>query len=150
MQLHIFRQKSVYSEAVYFFLVLRFEALNKKRLELVNQYLSQVEDNKNKFLIYIFKNCPKGITGLIEGHAAEKYEKHVMVSSVDNNGKAVSSVRTYGEFNLMEVFKYVSKHIDMSFGVHKSAVGVSYNIKDLKKVQDLLTNTQKKIRLKKK
>ena len=114
------------------------EELNRKRLELVNQYLSRIEDSENKFLIYAFKNCPRGITGLIAGRAAEKYKKPVMVSSVDDSGKAVSSVRTYGDFDLMEAFRYVSEHVDITFGGHKSAAGVSYSIRDLKKIQSLL------------
>lgn len=114
------------------------EELNRKRLELVNQYLSRIEDSENKFLIYAFKNCPKGIMGLIAGRAAEKYKKPVMVSSIDSSGKAVSSVRTYGDFNLLEAFKYVSEHVDITFGGHKSAAGVSYSIRDLKRIQSLL------------
>jgi single-stranded-DNA-specific exonuclease len=114
------------------------EELNRKRLELVNQYLSRIEDNGNKFLIYAFKNCPRGITGLIAGRTAEKFQKPVMVSSVDDSGKAVSSVRTYGDFDLMEAFKYVSEHVDITFGGHKSAAGVSYSIRDLRRIQNLL------------
>jgi len=114
------------------------EELNRKRLELVNQYLSRIEDSENKFLIYAFKNCPRGIMGLIAGRAAEKFQKPVMVSSIDSSGKAVSSVRTYGDFDLMEAFKYVSEHVDITFGGHKSAAGVSYSIRDLKRIQNLL------------
>ena len=114
------------------------EQLNRKRLELVNQYLSRIEDSENKFLIYAFKNCPRGITGLIAGRAAEKFQKPVMVSSIDSSGKAVSSVRTYGDFDLMEAFKHVSEHVDITFGGHKSAAGVSYSIRDLKRIQSLL------------
>lgn len=114
------------------------EELNRKRLELVNQYLSHIEDSENKFLIYAFKNCPRGIMGLIAGRAAEKFQKPVMVSSIDSSGKAVSSVRTYGDFDLMEAFKYVSEHVDITFGGHKSAAGVSYSIRDLKTIRNLL------------
>ncbi|SFE24793.1 single-stranded-DNA-specific exonuclease [Thermoanaerobacter thermohydrosulfuricus] len=120
------------------------EELNRKRLELVNQYLSHIEDSENKFLIYAFKNCPRGIMGLIAGRAAEKFQKPVMVSSIDSSGRAVSSVRTYGDFDLIEVFKYVSKHVDISFGGHKSAAGVSYSIRDLKRIQSLLNKYTEK------
>lgn len=116
------------------------EELNRKRLELVSWYLNRIEDSESKFLIYAFKSksCPRGITGLIAGRAAERFKKPVMVSSIDSSGKAVSSVRTYGDFNLLEAFKYVSEHVEITFGGHKSAAGVSYSLRDLKRIQSLL------------
>ncbi|MDP9750373.1 single-stranded-DNA-specific exonuclease RecJ [Thermoanaerobacter pentosaceus] len=114
------------------------EELNKKRLELVRYYLNLIKDREDKFPVYAFRNCPRGIIGLIAGRLTEKFKKPVIVSSVDSDGKAVSSARTYGDFDLVKAFEYISKHIAITFGGHKSAAGITYHVKDFKKLQSLL------------
>ncbi|WP_209452837.1 single-stranded-DNA-specific exonuclease RecJ [Thermoanaerobacterium butyriciformans] len=113
------------------------EKLNQKRLELVKRYVENIKDNDNKFLIYIFRNCPKGIIGLIAGRISEMFQKPVLIGILQYE-QVTASVRTYGEFDLLQAFEYASKNLDIMYGGHKAACGVSFNIRDAKRLQEAL------------
>lgn len=113
------------------------EKLNQERLELVKKYVEHIKNNDNKFLMYIFRNCPKGIIGLIAGRVAEMFQKPVLIGTLQYE-QVTASVRTYGEFDLLQAFEYASKHLDVVYGGHKAACGVSFNIRDAKKLQEAL------------
>ncbi|NNG66409.1 single-stranded-DNA-specific exonuclease RecJ [Caldanaerobacter subterraneus] len=113
------------------------DKLNKQRMEIVNRCIEKIKDSGNKFLIYVLQNCPEGILGLIAGKVAEKFKKPVIVT-VKEGAYIRGSARSVGKFNLLEAFDFISKKVDISFGGHKSACGVSFDIKDLNLVQQLL------------
>lgn len=113
------------------------EKLNQERLELVKKYVEHIKNNDNKFLMYIFRNCPKGIIGLIAGRVAEMFQKPVLIGTLQYE-QVTASVRTYGEFDLLQAFEYASKHLDVVYGGHKAACGVSFNIRDAKRLQEAL------------
>jgi single-stranded-DNA-specific exonuclease len=114
------------------------EKINNERLAMVNKYMELVSDNDNKFLIYVFKDCPKGIAGLIAGRSAEKYQKPTLVGSIDADNTVTASVRTSEYCDLMAAFNYALKYVDFNFGGHKSACGLSFNAKDISRLQKVL------------
>lgn len=113
------------------------DKLNRQRMEIVNRCIEKIKDSENKFLIYVLENCPEGILGLIAGKVAEKFKKPVIVT-IKEGTYIRGSARSVGEFNLIEAFNFISKKVDISFGGHKSACGVSFDIKDLNLIQQLL------------
>ncbi|MGF7396173.1 single-stranded-DNA-specific exonuclease RecJ [Thermoanaerobacterium thermosaccharolyticum] len=115
----------------------KIEELNQERLKLVKKYIENIKDNNNKFLMYIFKNCREGIIGLIAGRVAEMYQKPVLIGTLQYE-QVTASVRTYGEFDLLQAFEYASKNLDIVYGGHKAACGVSFNIRDAKRLQEAL------------
>ncbi|MEQ6362747.1 DHHA1 domain-containing protein [Thermoanaerobacter thermohydrosulfuricus] len=113
------------------------DKLNRQRIEIVNRCIEKIKDSENKFLIYVLENCPEGILGLIAGKVAEKFKKPVIVT-IKEGTYIRGSARSVGEFNLIEAFNFISKKVDISFGGHKSACGVSFDVKDLNLIQQLL------------
>ncbi|MGH2331086.1 single-stranded-DNA-specific exonuclease RecJ [Thermoanaerobacter mathranii] len=112
--------------------------INRERLEAVEQFMDRVSDKKDLFLTYIFPDCPKGIIGLIAGRAAEKYGKPALVGTIGENNTVVASCRAPGKFDLMDAFNFAAKYVDISYGGHKSACGVHFNLEDYGKLQKVL------------
>lgn len=112
--------------------------INRDRLEIVEQFMEKVSDKKDLFLTYIFPDCPKGIIGLIAGRAAEKYGKPTMVGTIGENNIVTASCRAPGKFDLMDAFDFAAKYVDISYGGHKSACGVHFNLADYNKLQKAL------------
>lgn len=102
--------------------------LNIQRQELTQNLLLEAEEfirnQKGKKIFYAYgEDWPEGIIGLIAGRLTEKYNRPVLVASI--NEKIVKgSARSIDGFNIAKNLGYFREYLDR-FGGHEKAAGFS-------------------------
>lgn len=104
------------------------DLINQKRQNLTQNILSQAREQaeiiKNrKILVLLGEDWPKGVVGLVAGKIAEEFSRPV-VALEKGEIYSTGSVRTVGEFNVIEALRFTSKHL-VKFGGHKQAAGLT-------------------------
>lgn len=103
---------------------------------LLDQAMSQIEDN-NENLIFVYgEEWPEGVIGLVAGKLLEKYHKPVLVGSV-KDGIMVGSARSIESFNVTEAIA-ASADLLLRFGGHAQAAGFSLEEKNAQKFKENL------------
>jgi len=110
---------------------------NKKRQVLVERVIKEIRkqidpDSKDKILVLLGKDWPKGILGLAASKLLDEYYRPVII--ISQKGKeAVGSGRSIPNLNLHEILSQLEKYFSR-FGGHPGAVGLT--LKDINLFED--------------
>ena len=112
--------------------------LNNQRKEIQKEMLNEADialNNSKKTIIVCSENWHKGIVGIIASNLVDKYNKPSIVLAQEKNN-LVGSARTARGINVLEILEKCSAFLT-KYGGHKSAAGLSLNIENLERFQDL-------------
>lgn len=129
--------------------VKEIEKLNKKRKDITNAIKEDIKKNNNfsnkLFIIHVLEDCPEGIAGIICSYITQEYKKPCIVVN-EHNGIYVGSARTIEGLDILKLLveAYDNKLL-LKCGGHKDAAGVSFDIKDLNKLDDFLNKKIKSL-----
>lgn len=106
------------------------EQNNRQRIDLVNEAVLSAEkllfeQNRAEDFFYLIQqpDCPVGVVGLVAGKLAHKYNRPVIVGSID--GKSVrASSRSIAAFNVVEALDRQKKLL-LKYGGHAQAAGLT-------------------------
>ncbi|MEY8442038.1 single-stranded-DNA-specific exonuclease RecJ [Lactobacillaceae bacterium 24-114] len=123
------------------------EEANSKRQELVANIMNEVrvkaatsEIAAAPVNIILGHNWHQGVLGIVASRIMDETGKPTIIASVDDGSNvAKGSGRSIEQFNL---FTALDKHRDLmtSFGGHPAACGLSFEVDQLKNLQEALTN----------
>lgn len=92
--------------------------------KIINDAKKQMGDFKKYFLSAYTKEWPAGVIGLAAGRIADEFYKPTMIGCENTNGQSVGSIRSIGQFNIIEALEE-SKDLMAKFGGHPKAAGFS-------------------------
>lgn len=118
------------------------EMLNRERQDLtarvmheaVTQVYDTVDFAKEMILVVAGHNWPHGVVGLAAGRLAERFCRPAIVLSIEENGIAKGSGRSYAGFDLTQLIAY-TQHLLESGGGHQAACGMSLKIENIEGFQ---------------
>jgi len=121
------------------------DRLNRERQELVK---SAVDDCMKKYdgsyFPVIVTEHPHGIAGIVAGRVAQEIRRPVIVGA-NNGGLVTASGRSIGEFNLLGALDDCRRSTGLpeKYGGHRQAAGLSFDARDLPKIQSALNGIAK-------
>lgn len=118
------------------------EALNRERQELtarvmheaVTRVYDTVDFSKEMILVIAGENWPHGVVGLAAGRLAERFCRPTIVLSIEENGIAKGSGRSFAGFDLTQLIAH-TQHLLESGGGHQAACGMSLKIENIEAFQ---------------
>ncbi len=118
------------------------EALNRERqdltarvmLEATTRVYDTVDFAKEMILVVAGQNWPHGVVGLAAGRLAERFCRPAIVLSIEENGIAKGSGRSYAGFDLTQLIAN-TQHLLESGGGHQAACGMSLKIENIEAFQ---------------
>jgi len=124
----------------------RLEMLNKKRQDLVKEYLKKIVKkigkNPKDNILVVEDNLESGLLGLIAMRLVEKYNRpSIVLSPKEKNVKG--SGRAAKGFNFLQVLKNINKEYFFDLGGHKRALGFTLKPEFLKVFKKELRKTEK-------
>ena len=131
------------SEAVS--LVDRLVTLNEKRkqteAEIYEEIKKYIDDNpellNDRVLILAGKNWHHGVIGIVSSKVLENYGKPNFIISIDDEGNARGSARSFKGFNIHSCLTYAQDVLE-KYGGHECAGGLSLNSTDLPEFRRLV------------
>ena len=133
-----------------FKLASELDKYNKERQmiekELLNEIIDQAKDNlSDPVLVLSGKNWHEGVIGIIAARLKDKYNKPVIIISL-NNGIGKASARSIVGFDIGSVIISANqKKILIKGGGHKMAGGFSIRIEDIEKFKEFVFKKFKSI-----
>lgn len=118
------------------------EALNRERqdltarvmLEATTRVYDTVDFAQEMILVVAGQNWPHGVVGLAAGRLAERFCRPTIVLSIEENGIAKGSGRSYAGFDLTQLIA-ATQHLLESGGGHQAACGMSLKIENIEAFQ---------------
>lgn len=117
------------------------EQLNVERKEEERQSYEEAKKFVNaddNVIVAYSKHWHKGILGIVAGKLAKEYNKPSFVFNIENN-IAKGSARGVANVDILQLLQENNDLLD-SFGGHKSAAGLSIDIKNLENFKNKLNN----------
>lgn len=114
-------------------------AMNEERKKIqayFNQKLISLVNENDKCSIIIDDEIGKGFKGLVAGDFCGKFQKPVMILSLEDDGTYSGSYRAYGDFDFKKFLNNIPT-VNYAAG-HGGAGGVRYNKRNLKRIQKYL------------
>lgn len=115
-------------------LAARLEEINTRRQESTKRLISEAREqaalyNQDSVLVLSSDQWHKGVVGIAAGRLAEDFGKPSIVLAEEGE-KLTGSVRTYGEFNVIEALQSCAEYLE-KFGGHKQAAGLTLSRENL-------------------
>lgn len=116
--------------------------LTKREEVMAKDLVEKNEIYKNNLLFVINNDFHGGIVGLTAGRLAKAYARPAIVGEIMENNIVRCSTRSYGDFN---IFELLDSHKDklLSYGGHKMAAGLSFDLDDFNSLKEELLNDQR-------
>ena len=132
--------------------VLRYELdnFNKERQILEREVLEKILMNlgnsiQEPVIIVNGKNWHEGVIGIVASRIKDKFNKPVIIISVDGSGIGKASARSIVGFDIgLAIISAVQEKILIKGGGHKMAGGFTIEIKNFKKFKDFIFKKFKK------
>ncbi|MCD7770479.1 MAG: single-stranded-DNA-specific exonuclease RecJ [Oscillospiraceae bacterium] len=104
----------------------------------IGTYISENPDIVHDRVVVISgKGWHHGVIGIVAARLLERYERPVVVLSVDDNGFAVGSARSIAGFNIFKCFD-ACKEILVKYGGHECAGGLTVKEEDIPKLKEMI------------
>ena len=120
------------------------DSFNKERKilekDLMDKVLKNLENTKHDSVIIIFgKNWHEGVIGIVASRIKDKYNKPVIIVSIDDNGIGKASARSIVGFDIGSVIiSAVQENILIKGGGHKMAGGFTIKTEKFEKFKNFI------------
>lgn len=121
-------------------IISKLSTLNLKRQQITIDMLSEIEekikqiDSSCKIIFVVGEEWSEGVVGLAAGKICEKYNKPVIVGSIDpKTGIVKASARSIPSYNISEALGRYSELL-LRFGGHAQAAGLTFDKSNFEKL----------------
>ena len=127
------------------------DTFNKERQilekDVLDKILFQLEnENQEPVIIINGKNWHEGVIGIVASRIKDKFNKPVIIISVDNAGKGKASARSIVGFDIGSIIiSAVQEKILIKGGGHKMAGGFTIDIKNFEKFKNFVFKKFEKV-----
>ncbi len=119
--------------------------LNEQRkqceAEIVAEIGKYIADNPDivhdRVIVLSGKGWHHGVIGIVAARLLERYERPVVILSIDDDGFAVGSARSIAGFNIFKCFD-ACKDILVKYGGHECAGGLTVKESDIPKLKEMI------------
>ncbi|MCD8006469.1 MAG: single-stranded-DNA-specific exonuclease RecJ [Oscillospiraceae bacterium] len=104
----------------------------------IGRYIAENPDVvHDRVIILSGKGWHHGVIGIVAARLLERYERPVLILSIDDNGFAVGSARSIQGFNIFKCFD-ACKEILVKYGGHECAGGLTVKEEDIPKLKEMI------------
>ncbi|MCD8107914.1 MAG: single-stranded-DNA-specific exonuclease RecJ [Oscillospiraceae bacterium] len=96
----------------------------------------------DRVIVLSGKGWHHGVIGIVAARLLERYERPVLILSIDDNGFAVGSARSIAGFNIFKCFDSC-KEILVKYGGHECAGGLTVKESDIQKLREMILDYAK-------
>lgn len=109
----------------------------------IGKYISENPDIvHDRVIILSGKGWHHGVIGIVAARLLERYERPVLIISIDDNGLAVGSARSISGFNIFKCFDHC-KELLVKYGGHECAGGLTVKEEDIPKLKKMILDYAK-------
>ncbi len=109
----------------------------------IGRYISENSDIvHDRVIILSGKGWHHGVIGIVAARLLERYERPVLIISIDDNGLAVGSARSIHGFNIFKCFDHC-KELLAKYGGHECAGGLTVKEEDIPKLKKMILDYAK-------
>lgn len=117
--------------------------LNSRRkqaeAEIINEIKAQIDENPDRLLdrvlVFAGKSWHHGVVGIVAARVAELFGKPCIIISIDGDGVARGSARSFKGFNIFKCFSYCADLLER-FGGHECAGGFTVAEQNIGKLRE--------------
>ncbi|MCD7823684.1 MAG: single-stranded-DNA-specific exonuclease RecJ [Oscillospiraceae bacterium] len=114
--------------------------------EIISEIGAYISENPDivhdRVIILSGKGWHHGVIGIVAARLLERYERPVVILSIDDNGFAVGSARSIQGFNIFKCFDSC-KEILVKYGGHECAGGLTVKELDIPRLKEMILSYAK-------
>lgn len=109
----------------------------------IGKYIAENPDIvHDRVIVLSGKGWHHGVIGIVAARLLERYERPVLIISIDDDGYAVGSARSITGFNIFKCFD-ACKDVLVKYGGHECAGGLTVKESDIPELKDMILSYAK-------